>query len=297
MRYKLIVGGFLLSILIIAATGIYALNISRQIITSFEKGEKHFGSIASAATEVCSYVKRAEGHFMLYMVFNRNLDKEKLPKRIQSLKEQITILDEKVKHPEARALVDEIKARTHRIQALLDRFLETRDQDLKASGQFQIKNHSEAIFTLHENFSTVRKLGVQLAKFEIKLENETKTAVLKRASILKFYIVFILGIMSVFTLYMVHTIYQIIKRLNREIDSRIQSEKILQQEKDKLKKAIEKVKILSGLLPICAACKKIRDDKGYWNQIESYIKTHSEARFTHGICPECAKKLYPDIEL
>lgn len=62
-----------------------------------------------------------------------------------------------------------------------------------------------------------------------------------------------------------------------------------------LKEALSKVKQLSGMLPICASCKKIRDDKGYWKQIESYIGDHSEAEFTHGICPECVKKLYPDI--
>jgi len=61
-----------------------------------------------------------------------------------------------------------------------------------------------------------------------------------------------------------------------------------------LKKASEDVQILSGFLPICASCKKIRDDKGYWNQIESYIRDHSEADFTHGICPDCAKELYPE---
>lgn len=53
--------------------------------------------------------------------------------------------------------------------------------------------------------------------------------------------------------------------------------------------------ILKGLLPICANCKSIRDDKGYWNQIESYIHQHSEARFSHSLCPDCTKKLYPDI--
>ncbi|MBI5638939.1 MAG: response regulator [Nitrospirae bacterium] len=57
---------------------------------------------------------------------------------------------------------------------------------------------------------------------------------------------------------------------------------------------IDKVKTLSGLLPICASCKKVRDDKGYWRQIESYISEHSETEFTHGICPECGVKLYPD---
>ncbi len=62
-----------------------------------------------------------------------------------------------------------------------------------------------------------------------------------------------------------------------------------------LQDALANVKSLSGLLPICASCKKIRDDKGYWSQVESYIQTHSEATFTHGICPDCVKKWYPDL--
>ncbi len=63
-----------------------------------------------------------------------------------------------------------------------------------------------------------------------------------------------------------------------------------------LQKALSEVKTLSGLLPICASCKSIRDDKGYWKQIESYIKDHSEAEFSHGICPDCIKKLYPEFD-
>lgn len=62
-----------------------------------------------------------------------------------------------------------------------------------------------------------------------------------------------------------------------------------------LTEALSEVKKLSGMLPICASCKKIRDDKGYWNQIESYIGDHSEAEFSHGICPDCAKTLYPEF--
>ncbi len=61
-----------------------------------------------------------------------------------------------------------------------------------------------------------------------------------------------------------------------------------------LQDALEKVKLLSGYLPICASCKKIRDDQGYWQQIESYIRDHSEAEFSHGICPDCARALYPE---
>ncbi len=54
-------------------------------------------------------------------------------------------------------------------------------------------------------------------------------------------------------------------------------------------------KLLSGLIPICASCEKIRDDRGYWSQVETYIATHSEAKFSHGICPDCIKTLYPEI--
>jgi len=59
-----------------------------------------------------------------------------------------------------------------------------------------------------------------------------------------------------------------------------------------LETALTRVKTLQGLLPICASCKKIRDDKGYWNQIESYLREHTNADFTHGICPECSRRLY-----
>jgi hypothetical protein len=52
---------------------------------------------------------------------------------------------------------------------------------------------------------------------------------------------------------------------------------------------------LSGLLPICAACKKIRDDKGYWHQVEEYVRDHSEADFSHSICPDCVRRLYPEF--
>ena len=62
-----------------------------------------------------------------------------------------------------------------------------------------------------------------------------------------------------------------------------------------LQAALAEVMTLRGIIPICSSCKKVRDDKGYWNQIESYIRDHSEADFSHSICPECAKELYPDL--
>lgn len=67
----------------------------------------------------------------------------------------------------------------------------------------------------------------------------------------------------------------------------------LEQRTVELEKALAEIKTLQGILPICAACKKIRDDQGYWQQLEVYISGHSAAEFSHGICPACAKELYP----
>jgi len=72
-------------------------------------------------------------------------------------------------------------------------------------------------------------------------------------------------------------------------------ENVLVHERNELQKALSEIKTLSGLLPICASCKMIRDDKGYWNQIEAYIRDRSEAEFSHSICPECAERLYSDL--
>jgi hypothetical protein len=73
------------------------------------------------------------------------------------------------------------------------------------------------------------------------------------------------------------------------------SETDLRREKRKFETAPAQIKTLSGLIPICASCKKIRDDQGCWNQPESYIQKHSDAKFSHGICPACVAKLYPEI--
>jgi len=65
----------------------------------------------------------------------------------------------------------------------------------------------------------------------------------------------------------------------------------------RLEKALGDVRELSGMLPICSSCKKIRDDEGYWSQIETYIRKHTKADFSHGLCPGCAQMLYPTLNL
>ncbi len=87
-----------------------------------------------------------------------------------------------------------------------------------------------------------------------------------------------------------------LKRYRNQLENLVEERTAeLEMANAKLIKALNEVKKLTGLLPICASCKKIRDDTGYWNQIESYISKHSEATFSHSICPDCAKKLYPEI--
>lgn len=62
-----------------------------------------------------------------------------------------------------------------------------------------------------------------------------------------------------------------------------------------LREALSRVRTLSGLLPICASCKNIRDDTGYWQAVDVYVQTHTDAAFSHALCPECARRLYPDL--
>jgi PAS domain-containing protein len=90
-----------------------------------------------------------------------------------------------------------------------------------------------------------------------------------------------------------------LSKTNEDLTREVAERKRVEEEREKvisqLQLALAHVKKLSGLLPICASCKKIRDDRGYWLQVEEYIHDHSEAQFSHGLCPECAKKLYPEF--
>jgi len=78
----------------------------------------------------------------------------------------------------------------------------------------------------------------------------------------------------------------------------ITQRKLSEEEREKLLRELQQamvhVKTLSGLLPICSSCKKIRDDQGYWTQVERYLMDHTDAQFSHGICPDCLHKLYPE---
>ena len=85
-----------------------------------------------------------------------------------------------------------------------------------------------------------------------------------------------------------------VRALHIQIKGRKEAEKEKDKLIQKLQNALDEIDTLRGILPVCSYCKKIRDDKGYWNQIESYISGHSQAKFSHSICPECMKKHYSE---
>lgn len=104
--------------------------------------------------------------------------------------------------------------------------------------------------------------------------------------------VLITGVVIALTAFTIHSYQKTTQRQQEEIES--QHEELVEKNAS-LEKALREVKTLSGLLPICSSCKKIRDDQGYWQHVEKYIQDRSGADFTHGICPECLHNLYPDI--
>ena len=88
---------------------------------------------------------------------------------------------------------------------------------------------------------------------------------------------------------------QILDLLFSVYENSLQQKRDLEKANQKLTEALETIKTLQGIIPICANCKKIRDDKGAWNQMEAYISQHSEAKFSHSICPKCIEELYPEL--
>jgi len=84
--------------------------------------------------------------------------------------------------------------------------------------------------------------------------------------------------------------------LRREMKRRFEAENLLKQTNSELSVRLNEIKTLQGIIPICANCKKIRDEEGYWHQVENYVSTHSKAVFSHSLCSECVEKLYPDLK-
>jgi PAS domain-containing protein len=84
------------------------------------------------------------------------------------------------------------------------------------------------------------------------------------------------------------------RTLIRDVTERVEAERQMQRLIEELQDALAQVKALEGLLPICASCKKVRDDDGYWSRLEAYLGQHSNVEFSHAICPDCMQRMYPE---
>jgi hypothetical protein len=129
-------------------------------------------------------------------------------------------------------------------------------------------------------------IGVFEVYHDISEENRKLHSLVNRTGGILFSLTFVLLVVAVLSIY----------RADGYLQQRQNAEKEKEQLIVELQESLQNVKQLSGFLPICANCKKIRDDQGYWNQIETYIREHSEAEFSHGICPDCAKIAIEEIE-
>jgi len=129
-------------------------------------------------------------------------------------------------------------------------------------------------------------IGIFEVYYNISAENAKLHALMNRSSGLIFMLAFVLVTVAILSIYRADEYLQRRKRAEDE------KERLISE----LQGALQDIKTLRGLLPICAACKKIRDDKGYWNQIESYIREHTEAEFTHSYCPDCYRKVMAELD-
>ncbi len=286
---------FLFLVLVMVTIVLYLLSENQILVSSSSDHAKQFKVIASAATEISSYVKRAEGHLMLYLVLHRDEDREKFPKRLASLNKQIAVLDQTTLEEKSRELLSLIIINNELLKSVGETLIAFHDKEMAATNSFDIEKHKGVILSLHERFSVIRKLGVELATLQIQLENDFKVSLFNKVNKFRGQLVFMAGLLSIFMMWIGSTLFRTFRDLNSEVDKRKQSENHLKSERDQLTEALRDVKTLSGLIPICASCKMIRSDKGYWDDIESFISERSEATFSHGICPDCLKKLYPGI--
>jgi len=166
--------------------GHIAYNDNLQIVHSFTGvGEQNFRQIVTALTEASSYAKRAEGHLLVYLILHDRADKDKFPLRCASLQQQLAIVSAKMYNPAARIKLEEIKQLADRILPLGKSLIDIHDHEIAVSGECEIKKHAEALRELFNITSSVRQKTVELAKYEIELEDNGKIYAINQAKFMQ----------------------------------------------------------------------------------------------------------------
>ncbi len=227
--HKGLVAAFILSFALILLICLFLISYNRQVTLTLESGEKHFKAITSAATQVSSFAKRAEGHMMLYLVFHREADQKKLPTRLASLDNEIAILDQLVKEENARILTENIKATAKKIPSIIPPLMAIHNKEFETTGHFDATKHQKAILAAHTIFSELRGLGVELSELELELESQGKRQVLLAADKLRISLYFATIGIIIFILFVGIILIRNNLNLNREISYRKKAELYLKR--------------------------------------------------------------------
>lgn len=233
------IAAFIFSFVLILVISGFSISYGRRVIHTLETGEKHFKEITSAATQISSFIKRAEGHLMLYLALHREIDRQKLPQRLTSLNKEIATIDRLVKDGKARAMTEEIKALNSRIPSIIEPLLTAHETEFQTTGKFDIVNQQQAVLVLHDVFSRLRELGVEVAERELELESEVKHQVVLTADKLRIFLyIATVGIIG-FAFFLGIVLIRVNLSLNREILYRKQAQTGQQAEERKYKTLFE----------------------------------------------------------
>lgn len=195
-------------------------------------------------------------------------------------------------------------AREHQISNIrLSDFIPLSEQDQKnTSLHIGVREDWPVLHTILQK-AMAHVTDEEMARIENKWANIQVVKRMNWRSV--FYVLSIVLVVVIFLLWnnkrlhsMVASQTRELQSMNEELEQKVlqRTEKLTETNRE-LQQSLEEVRQLRGILPICSHCKKIRDDKGYWNQIEAYIQERSDAEFSHSICQDCAQRLYPDIEV
>lgn len=183
LKQKMFIG-FIAVSLLVGVVGFLGLYNDNKIVSSFESGDEHFGPIIEASGEVSSYAKRAEGHALLFLTLHNESDRQKFYMRIASLREQNSIINARVRNPQARKILDDIKYQTDELQSIGESLFQAYDYETYTTGNFEAKNHEELIQKLDNAAAEIRNDGLELAKIEVAMKTEQEQIAKRNASYL-----------------------------------------------------------------------------------------------------------------
>ena len=269
----------------------------------------------TASLGLASYSKRLQGHLLIYLLTRDKTDRAKVFDRYQSCWEMFSILEDRLNDPESRKTLLKISQDLRDLMSYCQKAIEIHESDI--SNMMPVNREDDSLIrNISEKTQEIVKDSTRIAEINVMMEISPKQIAIRNAYTAQaiIIVVTIIPVVLAFVLgYAAHRkaieleeshikLSELNNKLivvNHNLENEIIERKDAEEQKSRLiidlQSALAQVKTLSGLIPICSSCKKIRDDRGFWQQVEVYVRDHSEAEFSHSICPDCLRELYPEI--